>query len=191
MILDKISRFLILILFIITGFGAFFVYQIYLRQNQMISLPPVACEAVDNQEAKTVQVVETVVHKTSPWGALQPQLKDAIVQVFVQIAEFNWIQPYQTPVQKMATGTGFFIDEQGHFITNAHVINQAKLVTVQIPSLGKEQLEAEIVSVCFDRDIALLKLKKPDFERLIKILGKINFLPIGDSDQLYRADQIM
>lgn len=191
MIIDKISRFLIFVLFVVAGFGAYFGYQIYNKQNQIVTLPPVACEPDHNQDTKTVQVVETVVHKASPWGALQPQLKDAIVQVFVQIAEFNWIQPYQTPIQKMATGTGFFIDEQGHFITNAHVINQAKLVTVQIPSLGKEQLEAEIISVCFDRDIALLKLKNSDFERVVKILGKINFLPIGDSDQLYRADQIM
>jgi S1-C subfamily serine protease len=184
-------RFLILILLVGMGFGTFFVYQIYVKQNQVVSLQPVICDQANKQDTKTVQVVETVVHKTSPWGALQPKLKDAIVQVFVQIAEFNWIQPYQTPMQKMATGTGFFIDEMGHFITNAHVVNQAKSVTIQVPSLGKEQLEAEIISVCFDRDIALLKLKAPDFDRLVNVLGKINFLPVGDSDQLYRADQIM
>jgi len=186
--IEKLNRFALLLVFNVVLFGVFFVYQVHAKSRHA---GQVANDNCCDNEPKVVQVVETIVHKTSPWGALQPQIKDSVLQVFVQIAEFNWVQPYQTPMQKMATGTGFFIDDQGHFITNAHVVNQAKAVTVQIPSLGKEQLEADIISVCFDRDIALLKLKDSDFERVMHVLGKINFLPIGDSDQLYRADQIM
>lgn len=189
---ERFNRLLMMALLLVVIMGTAFTYQVYNKQKHLESMLPISCDNIDNSGPKNVvQVTETIVHKTSPWGVLQPQLKDAIVQVFVQIAEFNWLQPYQTPMQKMATGSGFFIDEMGHFITNAHVVNQAKAVTIQIPSLGKEQIEAEIISVCFDRDIALLKIKACDYDRVIQVIGKINYLPIGDSDQLFRADQIM
>jgi serine protease Do len=189
---ENLNRILGTVLLIILALGGFFVYQLNFKQKALEQAlvnkqEPVACP----EGQKIERVVETVVHKTSPWGSLQPQIKDAIVQVFSQVAEFNWFQPYQTPLQKMATGTGFFIDELGYMITNAHVVNQAKAVTIQIPSLGKEQFEVDIVSISFDRDLALLKLKQLDYERVTNLLGKINCLPIGDSDEVYRADQIM
>lgn len=172
--------------------GGFFVYQLHAKQKQLEKLVPAFCGAPTDEKFDKVQrVVETVVRKTNPWGALQPQIKDSVVQVFSQIAEFNWLQPYQTPAQKMASGSAFFIDSKGHMITNAHVVNQAKAVTIQIPSMGKEQIEVDIVSVCFDRDIALLKLKDDEYDKVVHALGKINFLKIGDSDKLHRAEEIM
>ena len=189
---EKLSQFLALLSFLTILVGSFFVYQLHAKQKYLEKVIPAFCgDNVGEGKLKIEKVIETVVHKTNPWGALQPQIKDAVLQVFAQVAEFNWLQPYQTPVQKMGAGTGFFIDDQGHFLTNAHVVIQSKAVTVQIPSLGKEQLEAEIISICFDRDLALLKLKSAEFERVQKALGKINFLQIGDSDTLYRADEIM
>lgn len=189
--IEKINRLLTVVLFAVVTVGGFFVYQIHAKQRHLERLVSQADSEIICETGKPERVIETVVHKTSPWGALQPQIKDAVVQVFVQVAEFNWLQPYQTPAQKMAVGTGFFIDNQGHMITNAHVVNQAKAVTIQIPSLGKEQFEVDIISVCFDRDLALIKLKTSDFERVTGLLGQINYLPIGDSDELYRADEIM
>ena len=188
---EKMKQFLMVILVAAAMLGVAFAYRLYQRQNQLEQLVPSFAHTLDDKVDRTERVIETVVQKTNPWGALQPKLKDAVVQVFSQVAEFNWVQPFQTPVQKAGTGSGFFIDANGYFITNAHVVNQAKAITVQIPSLGKEQFEVEIVSICFDRDIALLKLKEDELRRVITALGKINYLSIGDSDKLQRAEEVM
>ncbi len=184
------------LLSVIIGGSGLFVYQLHGRQKQLENVLPAlyaqcADRCADRSGMPQAEVLEKVVHRGSAWGGLQSQIKDAIVQVFAQVAEFNWLQPYQTPVQKMGAGTGFFIDEFGHLITNAHVVVQAVAVVIQIPSLGREQFEVDVVSICFDRDIALLKLKDADLERIQQLLGKINFLKIGDSDKIYRADEIM
>ncbi len=113
-----------------------------------------------NGEFPTKEVVEKIVTKNDPWLAVQPKVKDTVVQVFSQVGEFNWLEPYKTPNQSEGRGSGFFINEDGDIITNAHVVDQAKAVSIQIPSLGKEQFEVEIIGVSFDRDIALLRLKK-------------------------------
>lgn len=133
---------------------------------------------------------DTMITRGNPWPLIQPQIQNAVVQIFAQVAEFNWLQPYAIANQTITSGSGFFINDQGMLITNAHVINQAKLLTCQIPSLGKEQFELEIVGVSFDRDIALLKLKNIDEVRTA-LGGKIPYLLLGDSDAISRGEEIM
>ena len=189
---EKLTQLTVVALFVVVIVGGFFVYQLNAKQRYLETLIPAVCtENVCDTKYKVEKQVETIVHKTSPWGALQPQIKDCVVQIFSQVTEFNWLQPYQTPMQKMGSGTGFFIDDAGYLITNAHVVNQAQGLTIQIPSLGKEQFEVYVVGISFDRDIALLRLKDSDLERVTMLLGKISYLPIGDSDKLYRADEVM
>lgn len=188
---EKVNQFLIVVVVAATLLGGVFVYRLNNKQRALEQLVPTFAHTLDSKVDRTERVVETVVQKTNPWGALQPKLKDAVVQVFSQVAEFNWVQPFQTPTQKAGTGSGFFIDANGYFITNAHVVDQAKAITIQIPSMGKEQIEVEIVSICFDRDIALLKIKDEEFGRVTAVLGKINYLSIGDSDKLQRAEEVM
>ena len=95
----------------------------------------------------------------SMWRPVQEKIKDTVVQIFAQVAEFDWLQPYRTPHQYPARGSGFFINDQGEIITNAHVVDQALAVWIQIPSLGKRLIDVSVISVCpeSERDIALLK----------------------------------
>lgn len=68
-------------------------------------------------------------------------------------------------------GSGFFINTQGHIITNAHVVGDA--LRVRIVTAGKKQsLTAEVLRKDKIRDVALLKL-----EEMPKTL-KINPLPL-------------
>lgn len=130
-------------------------------------------------------------HSISKWQRVEHQTKDAIVQVFAQTAEFNWEEPYKTPIQKKAFGSGFFIDEQGYLITNFHVVDQAHAIKIQIPSQGKEQFDAVTIGICPERDIALLKVTNETLARIRSPLNHIPFLKLGDSDKIARTDQIM
>ncbi len=125
------------------------------------------------------------------WPAIQARTKNAVVQIFSEIAQFNWLQPYMTPTQGEGAGTGFFIDTNGYLLTNAHVISQAQAVAIQVPALGKERLDAYIVGVSFDRDIALLRMTDESIKRIKDVLGTIPFIRLGDSNRVSRSDEIM
>ena len=58
-----------------------------------------------------------------------------------------------------ATGSGFIITEDGHIVTNAHVISGAKDVEVQIPGF-EERIPAEVVGSDTSTDIAILKVNE-------------------------------
>ncbi len=115
---------------------------------------------------------------------------NAVAQIFSQAAPFNWLEPYKVRDQVEIVGSGFFIDAEGHLITNYHVIAEAASVLIQIPALGKEQLNIEIVGVCPERDIALLKLSAESLQKVINQLGHVEFLRIGDSDRVKRNQAI-
>src|SRR5688572_24494182 len=57
--------------------------------------------------------------------------------------------------QGTATGSGFLIDDQGHVLTNAHVVEGAERVDVQFSEDGESQ-QAEVVGSDPSSDLALL-----------------------------------
>lgn len=124
---------------------------------------------------------------------LQNEFKDAVVQVFSQIAEFNWLEPYKSPSQVEATGTAFFINSNGELITNAHVVDQAKAIFIQVPSAGKRRYEVDVIGVNPERDLALLKLRDSEIEKLKKDTNvkKISYLEFGNSDLISKAEKII
>lgn len=125
------------------------------------------------------------------WREVQNELKDAVVQIFVPVAEFNWLEPYKTPNQGFGHGSGFIISDRGEIITNAHVVDQARAVAIQIPSLGKQRFDVDVIGVSPERDLALLRLRPEAYEDIVRALGRIPSLRLGDSDNVYRAEEIM
>jgi len=117
--------------------------------------------------------------------------QNSVVQVFAQIAEFNWKEPYKVRQEYERRGSGFFINNKGYIITNAHIIDQAKTMWVQIPALGLEPLFAEIVGFCPSRDLALLRINDQARSQIEKKLGSIPHLALGDSDVLERNDKVI
>lgn len=125
------------------------------------------------------------------WLSVQKKVKNTVVQVFTMVDEFNWIEPYKTPKQTGNAGSGFFIDDKGYFVTNYHVVAQANSVKIQIPAFGRKQFEVEIVGVCPDKDVALLKLTKNSFDEIKKELGQISYLELGNSDIVLRTQEVL
>jgi S1-C subfamily serine protease len=79
-----------------------------------------------------------------------------------------------------ASGSGFLIDNDGHILTNAHVVEGAKSVTVQLGD-GAEQ-DAQVVGSDPSSDIALLKVDNTE---------GANPLPLGDSSKVEVGDPVI
>jgi len=58
-----------------------------------------------------------------------------------------------------AQGTGFVISAKGHVLTCAHVLHNEKAATLWISGV---RYEADVVSQDSDKDLALLKIRKPE-----------------------------
>lgn len=126
-----------------------------------------------------------------PWRPIQEKVHDTVVQIFAQIAEIDLLQPYKAPTHYGSRGSGFFINEHGFIITNAHVIDQAVAIWIQIPSLGKRFINVVLVGVCPERDVALLRVSDEDCALIRSELGSIRYLPLGNSDLVHRSDEVL
>ena len=136
---------------------------------------------------------ERVVGSQHLWSEVQKDVENTVVQIFTQVAEIDFLQPYKSPSQYNGYGSGFFISEEGYLITtNAHVVNQAKAIWIQLTSLGKQIIDdIEIIGVSPERDLALLKVGQAGLALIKSKLGRIPVLPLGDSDMVRRADEVM
>ncbi len=72
-------------------------------------------------------------------------------------------------------GTGFVWDDQGHIVTNHHVVAEADRLIAVLPD--RTELEAEFLGGDPDSDLAVLRVSDPD--RLLRPVT------LGDSDQVY------
>lgn len=151
-----------------------------------------SCVIFDHNLLAVVGKIESNPQQQSQvWRYVQEKARDTVVQVFVQSGIFNWLQPFKSPDFKKSFGSGFFIDKNGYMLTNFHVIDQAQDIKIQIPSLGKEQLDVVVVGICPCRDLALLKLTDRAKEHVVSELGRIPFLVLGDSDRIVRTQEIL
>lgn len=82
-------------------------------------------------------------------------------------------RPGDGDIPRRGTGSGFIIDQDGHILTNHHVIERAERITVKL-SDGRS-LRAQVVGVDPDTDIALIKVDSA---------GGLPVAPLGDSRSL-------
>ncbi len=73
------------------------------------------------------------------------------------------------------SGSGFIWDNEGHIVTNYHVIQGANKFKVQLSS-QQEGIEAELVGVAPSKDLAVIKLKE--------MPKNLKALPVGGSNNL-------
>ncbi len=72
------------------------------------------------------------------------------------------------------SGTGFVWDEKGYIVTNFHVVEGARKITITLQD--QSNWPATVVGLAPERDIAVLKIDAP--------AGKLKALPLGDSGDL-------
>ena len=80
-----------------------------------------------------------------------------------------------------ASGTGFVIDQQGHIVTNNHVVDGADKDGIQVNFLDGSIVRGQVVGLDPDSDLAVLKVDMPA-ERLTPVqLGNSDSLFIGET----------
>ena len=77
-----------------------------------------------------------------------------------------------------ATGSGFVIDRSGNVLTNAHVVENAVKVTVQLAD--KKTVEARVIGRDSSSDLALLKIDPDGLELRPLPLGSAKDTQVGD-----------
>ena len=98
-----------------------------------------------------------------------------ITSISVQYDFFYRTQPAS------GSGSGFFIDPRGFVLTNYHVIENAQELTVTLAD--NTQLEAEVMGIDPNNDIAILKINKPP--------NNLTILELGDSSQLLVGQKVL
>ncbi len=85
----------------------------------------------------------------------------------------------QTPRESYALGSGVIVDQEGHIITNYHVVAQADKIKVSL--WDNRELDAKLISKSEEYDIAVLKI---DADNLKPIR-------IGNSDEVRIGEWVM
>jgi len=81
-------------------------------------------------------------------------------------------------MKQQALGSGFLIDEQGHVVTNAHVIDEANIVKVKLAD--DREYRAKVIGKDDRLDVAVLQLENAPHDLPIVSLGSSQALRVGD-----------
>ncbi len=84
----------------------------------------------------------------------------------------DFFPPRQYRQEVKSMGSGVIVSESGDIITNAHVVRNASIIKVTLPS--NQEFDAELEGIDDARDLALLRVKARG----------LPFAPLGNSDNL-------
>ena len=124
---------------------------------------------------------------------LSDRVSPSVVQIFVTafVPPDDEDRSTPEPVVERSSGSGVILDPDGYIVTNAHVVENARRLEVELPiqaqSRGGSILKrrgrmvgAQIVAIDHETDIAVLKVEA----------SNLPALPFGDSEEL-RPGQIV
>jgi S1-C subfamily serine protease len=100
----------------------------------------------------------------------------------LEAQESEFLNPFGEPESEgggTATGSGFVIDNEGHILTNNHVVEGAEKITVKLGESEKTH-SAEVIGADPGTDIALLKVDAPAKELHPLTLGHSGEVEVGD-----------
>ncbi|MGM0672070.1 S1C family serine protease [Thioalkalivibrio sp.] len=78
--------------------------------------------------------------------------------------------------EQSSLGSGVIMTEQGHILTNHHVIEEADAIAIMLP--GGEAHAAEIIGIDPDTDLAVLRVRAPGLG--VATVGHSSDLQVGD-----------
>ncbi|MGQ0678710.1 MAG: S1C family serine protease [Actinomycetota bacterium] len=126
------------------------------------SLPPVSRKVVSEE--------------ANPVARIVAEIKPSVVAVFSQRVERS---RFFDVIPRNGAGTGIIATEDGHILTNAHVVEGAQ--EIEVLFTDGRRLPARVVGSDSEADLAVLKV---DADNLL-------VAPLGDSDELQVGDSVI
>jgi putative serine protease PepD len=137
-------------------------------------------EAVEDDETQAASTVGRPDQTARTASAARPSISEIYEQAAPGVVQITTDAGGFGPLgAEQATGSGFIIDDEGHIITNHHVVEGAQSVTVRFSD--GEEASATVVGSDPSTDIALLDLEDVDRDLQPLELGSSESLEIGDS----------
>jgi serine protease Do len=126
-------------------------------------------------------VTVTVEERVQPSQQFNPEdLPEPFRDFFNQFGQGQGGHQFEQPRKAVAMGSGFIIDRSGLIVTNNHVVENAKKITVKLPD-GRE-FDAKLLGADVATDIAVLRVKAD------KPLPSVEF---GDDRQIRVGDWVI
>jgi S1-C subfamily serine protease len=111
--------------------------------------------------------------------AVYQRYGSGVVNITTTTLEYDFfLRPVPT---ESGTGSGAAIDDQGHIVTNFHVIRNAQRIEVTFPDKSKHT--AEVVGVDANNDLAVIKTDAPR--------GVLTPIPLGTSGDLQVGQKVL
>ncbi|MBK5219039.1 MAG: trypsin-like peptidase domain-containing protein [Thermoleophilia bacterium] len=132
---------------------------------------PVSSSSSDGGEANTVNEI----YRQDGDGV-------AFISAEMPASESQSFSPFGEPESEgggTATGSGFVIDDEGHVLTNNHVVEGASKITVKLGD-SETSHSAEVVGTDPATDVALLKVDAPADQLHPLTLGRSAQMEVGD-----------
>lgn len=151
------------------------------------SLVALALSLTTNIQAATIPAPAVAATMPQPDTSLAPMLKN-VMPAIVNIAARGEIpinpNPFRPQSQQKANGpkfesmgSGVLVDaKNGYIITNAHVVSDAKFITVTLND-GRH-FQAKLIGADNPSDIAVIQIQAPDLRAVT--FGNSNTLQVGD-----------
>jgi S1-C subfamily serine protease len=145
--------------------------------------------SVDNTDGDTAATVAQapLAGDTQPASASS----DTVGQVYQRDGQgVAYIEAQEKPTQSIspfgpmqqgggtATGSGILMDDQGHVLTNAHVVDNASSVTVKFGD--GDALDAKVLGVDDSTDVAVISVNPDDVDAQPLQLGDSDAVDVGD-----------
>lgn len=156
-----------------------------------ISLPgAIAQESNENSNSSRDNLYSTLsTPRTTPTTLTMPEIFNMTESSVVQVTSTNPASSnlvlrngQQIPQDDIALGSGFIYDQDGHIITNNHVISDPKNVEVRF--VDGDSYPAEVIGVDPYSDIAVLKITDDSFQKQIPPLKASNSSSLQVGEQV-------
>ncbi|MBI3652522.1 MAG: trypsin-like peptidase domain-containing protein [Acidobacteria bacterium] len=132
--------------------------KVWNNQNISLERPVVADPSVATDEQNNIEV----------YRAVSPGV--------VFITSKSYVETWYGVYPQEGSGSGSIIDDQGHILTNYHVVQGATQLEVQI---GQDKYAGSIVGTDRDNDLAIIKVDAPRDRLTVVRLGASKGLAVG------------
>jgi S1-C subfamily serine protease len=135
-----------------------------------LAAPPLTRPAADRDQSKQ-SLVNQIYQQDSPGVAF--------IQAEQEQSQPSPLNPFPQPRGGTASGSGFVIDDQGHILTNAHVVDGAQRIEVKLGE-DAEPVDAKLVGKDPSTDVAVLQVDPDQVDLHPLSLGSSSDVQVGD-----------